>query len=102
MATFHAALPAPTEVEAKQVKARLLVCHGGDDSFIPAEAVKAFRDALDKAGVKYEFVSYPGVRHSFTVPGADKHGIDGLKYDKAADEGSWKRMQKLFAETLGK
>lgn len=100
--TFHAALPAATEAEAKGIKPAILVLTGGDDSFIPAAAIKAFRDALDKGGVKYEFHSYPGVRHSFTVPGADKHGIDGLKYDKKADEDSWQRMRKLFAEKLGK
>jgi dienelactone hydrolase len=102
VASFHGALPAATEAEAKQVKAAILVCHGADDSFIPEKAVKAFRDPLDKAGVKYDFVAYPGAKHSFTVPDADKHKIDGLKYDKAADEDSWKRLQKLLADKLGK
>jgi len=94
--TFHAALPVPTEVETKQIRPTILICHGADDSFIPANAIKAFRSALDKAHVKYEFVAYPGTRHSFTVPDADKHGIAGMKYDKEADEDSWKRMQTLF------
>lgn len=100
--SFHGALPAPTPAEVKQVKAAILVCHGADDTFISGDAIKAFRDALDKGGVKYEFIAYPGARHSFTVPDADKHGIAGIKYDKAADEDSWKRMQKLFAEKFGK
>jgi len=102
VATFHGALPAPTEAEAKKIKATLLICNGADDTFISEKAIKAFRDALDKAGVKYDFVSYPGAKHSFTVPDADKAGLDGLKYDKTADEDSWKRMQKLFADKLGK
>jgi dienelactone hydrolase len=42
------------------------------------------------------------VKHSFTVPDADQRGNPGMKYDKAADEDSWKRMQKLFAEKFGK
>jgi dienelactone hydrolase len=96
--TFHAALPTPTADEAKQIRATILVCHGGDDKFIPDQAIKAFRDALDQAGVKYEFVSYPGTVHSFTVPGADKHNIPGMKYNKSADEDSWKRMVALLAE----
>jgi dienelactone hydrolase len=100
--SLHGALPTPTEAEAKQIKAAILVCNGGADTFVPEATIKAFRAALDKAGAKYEFVSYPGVRHSFTVADAAKHGIDGLKYDKAADEDSWKRMQALFAEKLGK
>lgn len=100
--TFHAALPKFTEAEAKNIKAKVLICHGADDFFIKPEDIKAFKEALDKAGVKYEFVSYEGAVHSFTVPGADKHMIKGMAYNKAADEDSWKRMLALFKETLGK
>ena len=100
--SFHGALPTPSEEDAKQVKAAILVCHGGADTFIPEKVIKAFRDGLDKAGVKYEFVAYPGVVHSFTVPEADKVGNPGMKYDKAADEDAWKRMLKLFEEKMGK
>ncbi len=102
VATFHAALPTPTAEEAKAVKPKLYVAHGADDFFIPKEAVEGFRKALDAAGVKYTFESFPGVVHSFTVPGADKHMIKGMKYDKAADEKSWAAMRALFKETLGK
>lgn len=100
--SFHGALPTPTDVEVKQIKAAILVCHGAADTFIPDKSIKAFRDMLDKGGAKYEFVAYPGVVHSFTVPEADKRNIAGMKYDKAADEDSWKRMQRLFAEKLAK
>jgi dienelactone hydrolase len=102
VATFHAALSPPTAEEAKQIKATILVCNGADDSFIPAQAIKAFRDALDKGGVKYEFVNYPGAHHSFTVPDADKQGNPNMKYDKKADDDSWQRMRALFADKLGK
>jgi dienelactone hydrolase len=98
--TFHAALPAPTADEAKRIRATILVCHGAADKFIPDQAIKSFRDALDQAGVKYEFVSYPDTVHSFTVPGADKHNLPGMKYNKAADEDSWRRMVALLAEKL--
>ena len=102
VATFHAALPKPSEADAKAIKARLLICHGAADFFIPAQAIKDFREALDKAGTKYEFVAYEGVFHSFTVPGADTHNIKGMKYDKKADEDSWKKMLALFKDTLGR
>jgi dienelactone hydrolase len=102
VATFHAALPAPTPEEAKAAKARMLICHGAADSFIPEAAIKSFREALDKGGAKYEFVSYPGVVHSFTVPGADSRNLPGMKYDKQADEDSWSRLTKLLKEQFGK
>ena len=56
-------------------------------------AIKSFRESLDKAGAKHEFVSYPG---------ADARNLPGMKYDKQADEDSWTRMTKLFAEQFGK
>jgi dienelactone hydrolase len=43
-------------------------------------------------------VSYPDTVHSFTVPDADKRNIAGMKYNKSADEDSWKRMVALFEE----
>jgi dienelactone hydrolase len=102
VSTFHAALPTPTPEEAKSIKAKLLINNGADDTFIGDKAIADFKAALDKAGVKYEFINYPGVVHSFTVPDADKANMKGMKYDKAADEKSWKAMQGLFKEQLGK
>jgi len=101
VATFHAALPTPTAAEAKAVKPRIYVAHGADDAFIPKNAIADFKAALDAAKVKYTFESFPGVVHSFTVPGADAHMIKGMKYDRAADEKSWKEMKALFKDTLG-
>ncbi|HLJ94381.1 MAG TPA: dienelactone hydrolase family protein [Gemmataceae bacterium] len=102
VATFHAALPTPSDADVKHIKATILVCNGADDSFIPSQAIQAFRGALDKGHVQYEFVNYPGAVHSFTVADAEKHGLAGMKYDKAADQDSWKRMQALFKDKFGK
>jgi dienelactone hydrolase len=102
VASFHGGLVQPTADQVKGAKGEILICNGADDSFIPADAIKSFRAALDAGKAKYEFVSYPGARHSFTVPEADSHGIDNIKYNKAADEQSWADMLKLFKKTLGK
>jgi dienelactone hydrolase len=102
VATFHAALPTPTEEEAKAIHAKLYIANGADDSFVSRESIDAFKAALDKAKVDYKFENFPETVHSFTVPGADKHMNKGMKYNKAADEKSWKEMQALFKETLGK
>jgi len=100
--TFHAALPAATPQEARQIKGSILVNHGADDSFIPAAAIAAFRQPLDEAKVPYELASYPGARHSFTVRDAGRHGLDGMKYDAAADEQSWQKMKDLLSSKLGR
>lgn len=102
VATFHAALPTPTPEEAKAIKAKLLICNGADDTFISEKSINDFKEALKNAGVHFTFENFPGAVHSFTVPDADKVGLKGMKYDKAADEKSWKMMLDLFKETLGK
>ena len=102
IASFHGALVQPTPDQIKASKAQILICNGADDKFIPQTAIDSFRELLDKAGAKYEFISYAGARHSFTVPEADSHGVEGLKYNKEADEKSWADMQKLFKEMLDK
>jgi dienelactone hydrolase len=98
--SFHGAPVVPTADQAKAAKARILMCHGGADPFIKQETIDAFKKALDAGGAKYEWVSYPGVVHSFTAPGADKVGNPGMKYDEKADKESWAAMRKLFDEAF--
>lgn len=100
--TFHAALPTPTPEQARAIKAKVVVAHGGDDAFISKESIEKFKAALDEAGVKYKFDSYPGAVHSFTVKEADKKAIKGMGYNEAADAKSWQAMRDLFKEALGK
>lgn len=98
--SFHGALVVPSEEQVKAVKARLLICHGADDKFIPEEVVKSFKAALDAGKVKYTFESYQGAKHSFTVPNADDRKIDGLAYNAEADRRSWATMEALFKEAF--
>lgn len=102
VSTFHAGLPKFTADDAKKIKAKVLVNHGAADKFIPSDAVTGFKKALEDAGVSLDFREYTGVVHSFTVKGADDRKIDGMKYDKEADEKSWAATQKLFADAFGK
>jgi dienelactone hydrolase len=98
--TFHAALPVPSEEEARAIKARVLICHGAADSFIPEATIQKVRAALEGAGVDYQMVYYGGAQHSFTVKGVDKVGVKGLKYNAAADRRSWAEMRRLFGEVF--
>jgi dienelactone hydrolase len=102
VATFHAALPAPSEAEGKAIKASVLVCHGADDSFISADSIAKFKAALNTAHVPLQFESYPGTVHSFTVEGADARKVPGMAYNKNADETSWKQMNELFSKAFAK
>lgn len=96
--SFHGSLPAPEADDAGQIEAKLLICHGAVDPFIPEERIDKFQDALEDAGVDWQMIYYAGARHSFTNPGADERGIDGLGYNKKADTRSWNHMKMFFAE----
>lgn len=97
--SFHGLLATPTPAEKGRVKARVLVLNGADDAFIPASDIAAFKKEMQDAGVDYEFVNYPGAKHAFTSPDADRlakeNNLD-IAYNAAADKASWQKMQQFF------
>jgi dienelactone hydrolase len=101
--SFHGALGSFHTPEPGSVKARILVCHGGDDQFVSAAEVTAFKEEMDQAKADYQFVVYNGALHGFTSPAADengkKYGIP-LAYNAAADKASWQEMQELLSQVL--
>ncbi len=98
VASFHGSLPAATEEQQKNIKASILVAHGEADSFVPKENIDAFTQALKQAGADWEMDIYGGARHSFTVPDAERKGIDNLKYNPNADSRSWAKLLTFLNE----
>lgn len=98
--SFHGALATSVPSSKEALKAAVLVCHGNDDPFVPAEEVAAFKKEMGERRAVLKFIGYPGTVHSFTNPGVDKHGIDGAKYNKAAADHAWKAMLDFFGDTL--
>lgn len=96
--SFHGSLPVADDSAFGKIKARMLIAHGNADSFIARDSLTRFQDTLDKADAKWNMLTYGNVRHSFTNPKSDSRGIDALKYDKYADEHSWKAMQVFLKE----
>lgn len=104
VAAFHSGVALPEmPKEGRPVLAKFLVCQGADDPFLDPKDVDAFKSAMDKAGVQYNYVSYPGAKHAFTNPGADTLGKQfklPLEYNKAADEGSWEELKKFLGSVF--
>jgi dienelactone hydrolase len=96
--SFHGGLDTPTPQDAKNMRAKVLVLHGADDPFVPAEQVAAFEDEMRKAGVDWQFVAYGGAVHSFTNPSSGNDNSKGAAYNAAADARSWVAMQQFFNE----
>lgn len=101
--SFHGGLKTSHPAEPGVVKARIASFTGEADPFIPAEQVAAFRQEMDKAGVNYLVVTYPGVLHSFTSPEADKLGKEfklPMAYNAEADKDSWSKGMALMDEVF--
>jgi dienelactone hydrolase len=103
--SFHGSLATSVPAKKGAVKARVLVCNGAADSFIPPEDIKAFKQEMNAAGATYTFISYPGAKHSFTNPEATALGKEfmlPLAYNEKADAKSWADMKQFLKKAMGK
>lgn len=100
--SFHGNLDTPNPDDAKSIKAKVLVCHGANDSFVPAAQVAAFMDEMRKAAVDWQMVFYGGAVHSFTNPASGNDPKVGVAYNAEADKRSWEAMRLFFAEIFAK
>ena len=95
---FHAGLSTPNPADAKNIKGKILICHGGDDPFVPMPEVNAFLDEMKAAKVNYQINIYSGAVHTFTNPAAGNDPSKGSAYNAQADHRSFEEMKQFFAE----
>jgi dienelactone hydrolase len=96
--SFHGVLNTPNAEDAKNIKGKVLVLHGGDDPNVPPEQVQGFMKEMRDAGVDWQFVAYGGAVHAFTNPAAGNDPSKGAAYNASADKRSWEAMQAFFKE----
>ncbi len=97
--SYHGNLTPMVEPGETPLETKIQAYTGADDPFVPVDSVEAFKAEMDKLGADYEVVSYPGVLHSFTNPGADAVGAKfdlPLAYDAKADGDSWLGTLRFF------
>ena len=99
--SFHGGLETAKPAEPGAVKAKVLVCTGADDTFIPPTQIEGFIQEMTHAGADFQVIIYGGAKHSFTNPEADARGMKGLAYNKLADQRSWDAMLAFFKEIFG-
>ena len=96
--SFHGGLDGLPPV-ADKVTAKILVANGADDPFVSKESIELFKKEMETAGADFEFINYPGARHSFTNPEAnvfgEKFGLP-LEYNAEVDKASWQKMQQFL------
>jgi dienelactone hydrolase len=95
--TFHGGLGGVAPQKGL-LKAKILVCHGGDDNFENPH-VAEFKKQMDSVGADYKFIIFPGATHAFSNPEATAIGEKfnmPIKYNAAADTASWNDMKEFF------
>ncbi len=102
VAAFHSGVALPI-MPNENLKARVLVCNGADDPFINPESIEVFKTKMDSIGADYQYISYPGVKHSFTSKAANANGEKfqlPLEYNAEADKKSWASLQELLDKSF--
>lgn len=80
--------------------AKLLICQGNDDQFVPQKEVAEFKKQMDAIGASYTFIGYDGATHAFTNPASTATGQKfhmPIAYNAKADTASWEAMKLFFA-----
>ena len=96
--SFHGGLDSPTPADGKNIKCKVLVCHGADDPYEKPVDLAAFESELRDAKVDWQLIEYGGAVHSFTQPMAGNDNSKGAAYNEKADKRSWEAMKQFFAE----
>lgn len=105
VSSFHGSLATKTPAKKGDVKASVRVFNGAVDPFVKAEHIAALKEEMKNAGVDFEFVNFPGAKHSFTNPAADATGKKfnlPLEYNAKADKDSWQQNLDFYKEIFSK
>lgn len=95
--SFHGSLSTLAPAEPGAIEAKVLVMHGANDKFVSPE-VSAFEAEMKNSGADWQFVSFGGAVHSFTVPEAGNDPSANIAYHPEADRRSWQMMLLFFDE----
>ena len=93
-ASFHGGLTTPEGQAYPSDTPPILIAHGGADSSVSMDDVAALAQELERTAIPYEIQVYSGAPHGFTEFSSDR-------YQKRADEQSWKAFSDFLATNLG-
>jgi dienelactone hydrolase len=103
VAGFHPGLSLGPLSDAANISAKVLICVGDADPYVPLTDVHRFMGEMNAARVDTQVLLLLGAPHSFTNPEPYHYEIDvaqGVGYDPVADRRAWAAMRNLFAEAL--
>jgi carboxymethylenebutenolidase len=83
----------PPDAQVPKIKARLVLHYAKNDENIN-KGIDGYKEALDKAGIRYELFMYEGAQHAFN------NDTSAARYNKAAADLAWSRTVALFKQAL--
>lgn len=96
--TFHAGIISPKPEELGAIKTKLLILHGADDPFVPADSIARFQECLRKARADWQMVYFGNAVHAFTNPSNGSDNSKGLAYNPPAARRSWEYARIFLRE----
>ena len=97
--SFHGGL-AKDGARKTTVTTKVLVCHGADDRYVPAEEITAFQNEMKENKVDWQMIYYANSVHAFTDPEAGNDNSKGAAYNEKAAKRSWEHMLLFLKEVL--
>ncbi|MCB1153373.1 dienelactone hydrolase family protein [bacterium] len=94
--SFHGGLDNPRPKDAANIKAKVLVFHGGKDPYVPQKDVDAFWKEMNTTNVDWTLTIYSDAVHAFTQKAAGNDPSVGAAYNERADRLSWEGMREFF------
>ena len=98
--SIHGNLDTPDIADARNIKGKVLVLHGADDPYVPAEQVSAFQTEMRNEKVDWQMNIYGGAVHAFTQKEAGNDPTQGAAYNESAATRAWKAMDDFLADVL--
>ncbi len=101
--SYHGALGSPIKAQDGKVQPRIHAYTGGADKMVPSDQVADLVKEMQDAGADLTLVTFPGVLHSFTNPGADKFASEfnlPVAYNEEAATRSWEGTMRLYEEVF--
>lgn len=96
--SFHGGLGRDAARKINPIKTKVLVCHGADDTYVPAEEIKSFQDEMRTAKADWQMVYYANAVHAFTEPEAGNDNSKGAAYNEKADKRSWQHFMDFLKD----
>lgn len=99
--SFHGGLGKDSKRAIEPISAKVLVCHGADDPYVPTTEITAFQQEMRDTKADWQMIYYANAVHSFTNPEAGTDNSKGAAYNEIAAKRSWKHF-KLFLNEIFK